>query len=163
VHERLSGDQACKTLAHEVAHFTAEHNGFLPRADAETIAEASAYVVLSHYGIDTSSYSFPYIVAWGRDRAVLTRNLAGIQKTADAMIRGVEELAQQEAPAAADVALAVESPVPVDPHITAPSVPVLPAAPFIDSTLLPTGQEVQLPLFAGHPVPPPKPRANRRR
>jgi N-terminal domain of anti-restriction factor ArdC len=65
VHTLLSGDQAAKTLAHEVAHYTAEHNGFIPREDAETIAEASAYVVLSHWGIDTSSYSFPYIVAWG--------------------------------------------------------------------------------------------------
>jgi antirestriction protein ArdC len=127
VHERLSGDQACKSLAHEVAHFTAEHNVHLPRADAETIAEASAYVVLSHYGIDTSSYSFPYIVAWGRDKAVLTRNLAGIQKTADAMISGVEQLYQQEQAVA--------------------TAPVPPAAPPTDASLFPTGQEVQMPLF----------------
>jgi hypothetical protein len=78
VHALLTGDQAAKTLAHEVAHFTAEHNGFIPREDAETIAEASAYVVLSHYGIDTSSYSFPYIVAWAKDKEVLKRNLTGI-------------------------------------------------------------------------------------
>jgi predicted Zn-dependent protease len=143
VHERLSGDQACKTLAHEMAHFTAEHNAIMPREDAETIAEASAYVVLSHYGIDTSSYSFPYIVAWGRDKAVLTRNLAGIQKTADAMIRSVEQLYQQEE--GQGIA------------------PVPPASQPIDASLFPTGQEVQLPLFGDHPVPVPKARAKRRR
>jgi antirestriction protein ArdC len=47
VHERLVGtDQATKTLAHEAAHFVADHHGLLAREDAETVAEGAAYVVL---------------------------------------------------------------------------------------------------------------------
>ncbi len=44
VHARLVGtDQATKTLAHEAAHFVAEHHCSLPREDAETVAEGAAY------------------------------------------------------------------------------------------------------------------------
>jgi antirestriction protein ArdC len=130
VHQLLSGDQAAKTLAHEVAHFTAEHNHFMPREDAETIAEASAFVVLSHAGIDTSQYSFPYISLWAKDKDVLRRNLAGIQKTATTIISGIEDREEvrgvEGVPAVAEATPA--------PQATHPSP-------------LPTGEETQLPLF----------------
>jgi hypothetical protein len=60
VHNRLVGtDQATKTLAHEAAHHVAEHHGSLDRRDAETVAESAAFVVLHHFGLDTSGYTFP--------------------------------------------------------------------------------------------------------
>jgi antirestriction protein ArdC len=88
----LDGDQATKTLAHETAHFVAGHQPQMDRRDAETIAESAAYVVLSHYGIDSSEYSFPYVARWGKDREVLKRNLSAIQSTAHQMLDGIGSL-----------------------------------------------------------------------
>ncbi len=62
----MSADQTAKTLAHETAHFGAEHTPGIHRKDAETVAEASSFVVLHHYAIDTSDYSFPLYRRLGR-------------------------------------------------------------------------------------------------
>jgi len=91
IDSRVVGDQATKTLAHETAHFVAEHRGGIPREDAETVAESAAYVVLQHYGIDSSGYTFPYVARWAEDRAVLTRNLSAIQQTSHAILTGIED------------------------------------------------------------------------
>jgi hypothetical protein len=55
----VGGDQATKTLTHETAHIVANHTMFDRRQDVETVAESAAYVVLNHYGLDSSGYSFP--------------------------------------------------------------------------------------------------------
>ncbi len=90
VHERLiSTDQATKTLAHEAAHFVADHSGLVAREDAETVAEGAAYVVLHHFGLDTGGYSFPYVARWAEDKGVLRRNLEAIRATAGALITGL--------------------------------------------------------------------------
>jgi antirestriction protein ArdC len=86
----LEGDQATKTLAHETAHFVADHQLGMPKEDVETIAESSAFVVLQHYGIDSSGYSFGYVARWAKDRTVLKRNLDAIQRTAHRVIEGIE-------------------------------------------------------------------------
>lgn len=90
VDSRLAGDHATKTLAHETAHFVADHHGWMPSADVETVAESAAYVVLQHYGIDSSGYTFGYVAGWAADQTVLKRNLAAIQQTAHAIISGIE-------------------------------------------------------------------------
>jgi antirestriction protein ArdC len=89
----LTDVQAAKTLAHECAHHVAltvrlDHLAG-PRADAETIAEGAAFVLLAHYGLDTSAYTFPYVAGWAADRAVLARNLAAIRTTAARLIDAV--------------------------------------------------------------------------
>ena len=86
----LVGDQRAKTLAHEAAHFVADHRGWINREDADTVAESAAFVVLNHYGIDASDYSFAYVATWAQDRAVVKRNLDAIQRTAHALIAGIE-------------------------------------------------------------------------
>ena len=86
----LEGDQRTKTLAHEAVHYVADHRGWTSREDAETVAESAAFVVLNHYGIDTSGYSFAYVANWAQDRAVVKRNLEAIQRTAHAVIAGME-------------------------------------------------------------------------
>src|SRR5712692_7915095 len=54
--------QMTKTLAHELAHHYA---GIDASTEAnETIAEATAYVVCAHFGLDTGERSFPYIAVW---------------------------------------------------------------------------------------------------
>lgn len=90
---RIQGtDQATKTLAHEAGHYVADHRGFMPREDAETVAEAAAYCVLSYFGLDSSEYSFPYISCWAEDQSVLKRNLEAIQRTADLILDGLDTL-----------------------------------------------------------------------
>jgi len=61
-----------RTLIHEMAHAmaidTREHTMTVgDRPMGEVIAEGAAFVVCSYYGLDTSSYSFAYIAAWGKD------------------------------------------------------------------------------------------------
>ncbi len=86
----INGDQATKTLAHEVAHMVSGYLSGIERRDAETVAESAAFVVLTHYGIDSSGYTFPYVATWAQDRVVLKRNLAAIQQTAHRIIAGLE-------------------------------------------------------------------------
>lgn len=88
--DRLHGDQRTKTLVHEAAHYLADHRGQVTREDAETVAESSAFVVLSHFGIDTGSYTFPYVAHWAQDKAVLRRNLTEVQGVAAGLIAGIE-------------------------------------------------------------------------
>ncbi|MHB8648196.1 MAG: hypothetical protein ACYDAR_20645 [Thermomicrobiales bacterium] len=72
----LTGVRALKTLAHETAHMLADHRREqIDMTDAETVAESVAFVLLDHYGIDTSAYSVPYIATWARDPGVVQRNL----------------------------------------------------------------------------------------
>jgi hypothetical protein len=62
--------QTIKTTVHEVAHsllhspeaMGEEYKG-VPLMEME--AEATAYVVCNHFGLDTSDYSLGYIVSWG--------------------------------------------------------------------------------------------------
>ena len=92
----LEGDQRVKTLAHEAAHYVADHRGWTRREDAETVAESAAFVVLHHYGIDASSYTFAYVANWAQDRQVVKRNLDAIQRTAHALIAGIDTPSDEE-------------------------------------------------------------------
>jgi hypothetical protein len=83
----LSGVRELKTLVHEAAHLLADHRREgVEMADAETVAESVAFVVLDHHGIDTSQYSVPYIVTWARDPAVVQRNLDAVRTLSHALL-----------------------------------------------------------------------------
>ncbi|MDG7041146.1 MAG: hypothetical protein JRN66_07825 [Nitrososphaerota archaeon] len=58
------------TLAHEMSHAILKHNyNDIPRWKAEAEAELSAYLVLTHYGIDYKQESGAYIKRWlGKNR-----------------------------------------------------------------------------------------------
>jgi hypothetical protein len=79
-----------KTLVHEAAHYVADHRGDLPKEDAETVAEASAFAVMQNYGLDTGGYSFPYIATWAKNRDVLKRNLGQVQRVSHVLITAIE-------------------------------------------------------------------------
>jgi hypothetical protein len=67
-----------KTLAHEIGHhLDAQHLG--DRPEAEAVAEATAYVIATAYGIDCAEYSFSYIAGWaGREKGSdLIRSVLG--------------------------------------------------------------------------------------
>jgi hypothetical protein len=108
VDEDLAGDQAAKTLAHETGHFVAGHTMGMNSRDVETVGESAAFVVLNHFGIDSSGYTFGYVARWAQDRAVLKRNLEAIQQTAHQIIEGLEAM---ELPAEQVSELPIRSPL----------------------------------------------------
>lgn len=64
----VSDAQAVKTLAHELGHVLMHQSDDTGRPDCrgmiEVEAESVAYLVATHHGLDTSSYSFAYIAGW---------------------------------------------------------------------------------------------------
>ena len=100
--EGMSQVQTIKTLIHEMAHqklHSADPKELPPeeprltRNAKEVEAEAVAYTVAQHYGIETSDYSFAYIAGWshGKDTPELKASLDRIRKAADEMITAIDE------------------------------------------------------------------------
>ena len=102
VQEGMSESQTLKTMVHETAH-SMLHNKEVNKEDIlapakdrntkEVEAESIAFTVCSHFGIDTSEYSFGYIAGWssGRDMKELKTSLDTIRRTASELITGIEE------------------------------------------------------------------------
>ncbi len=80
--------QMTKTLAHELAHYFNEAE--CSSAAEETRAEAIAYVVCSHFGMDTGARSFPYVAVWSREPRFLKRVLGQVQRISSLMIDRIE-------------------------------------------------------------------------
>jgi hypothetical protein len=81
-----------KTLCHELAHHLDPELQAAPRAECETVAEATAFVVAAHAGIDTRSYSFPYIATWASRHdgpALLKQVMSRVQAIAHRVIAGI--------------------------------------------------------------------------
>ena len=88
----------CKTTIHEIVHSIlhdkddgAEKD--VDRHTKEVQAESTAFVVCQYYGLDTSDYSFGYVAGWssGRDLKELKASLDTIQKTAQTIIKGIDQ------------------------------------------------------------------------
>lgn len=103
IQEGMSQIQTIKTAIHEMTH-QALHSvdpvaGLDPNASKltrnamETEAEAVAFTVCSHYGIDTGDYSFPYLVGYssGKSTPELKASLDKIRRTASEMITSIDE------------------------------------------------------------------------
>jgi len=85
--------QMSKTLAHELAHhvhLTRFGNESNRPAERETVAEACAYVVCQHFGVDSGERSFPYVALWARERAVFQEALSSIQRVSATIIDALE-------------------------------------------------------------------------
>ena len=92
--------QTIKTIIHEMAHselhnnkIVAEAGEKLTRSTKELQAESVAFVVSTHYGIDTSEYSFAYLANWSKDKEALTdleAQLSIVQKEASQLIKKVD-------------------------------------------------------------------------
>lgn len=85
----MSEAQTIKTIMHEIAHALLHgEDKEKNRKTRELEAESTAYIVCSHFNIDTSSYSFPYIASWAKDQtdAMLKSSMRDIIDTADKMI-----------------------------------------------------------------------------
>ncbi|WP_159334892.1 PBECR4 domain-containing protein [Streptococcus equi] len=95
----LSEQQTLKTIFHEMAHSDL-HNleklqeTPLKRSTAELQAESVAFVVASHYGLDTSEYSFGYLATWSQDPEGLSdleAQIKIVQKEADSLISRIDK------------------------------------------------------------------------
>lgn len=96
----LSEIQTVKTLIHEIAHSrlhsstsTEKSEKKKTRDQRELEAESVAFIVCSHFGIDTSDYSFPYILSWSaeRFREILKDSMSDIQKVSSYIIEKTTE------------------------------------------------------------------------
>lgn len=89
IRDGMSQAQTLKTAVHELFHSrnhnTAVSTDVKSREMKEIEAEAAAYVVCSHFGLDTGDYSFGYVASWAKDadhetRRRLIRGIAGEAK-----------------------------------------------------------------------------------
>ncbi len=98
----MSQVQTVKTMIHEMAHQKLHsfdrkeptpNEPKLTRNAKEVEAEAVAYTVSQHYGIETSDYSFAYIAGWSRNRDTpeLKASLDRIRKAADELITSIDD------------------------------------------------------------------------
>lgn len=90
----------CKTAIHEITHALLhdKDNGLekdaLPdKQTKEVQAESVAFTVCQYYGIDTSDYSFGYVLGWssGKDLKELKSSLETIRQTAQTIINGIDQ------------------------------------------------------------------------
>ena len=93
----MSESQTLKTLIHEIAHSVLhnKNNGgvFIDTKTKEVQAESVAFSVCSHFGIDTSEYTFPYVTAWAGDKDLKTlrNSMDTIKDTASLLIHRIED------------------------------------------------------------------------
>ena len=92
VRNRANEADLAVTLVHELAHALL-HGAIsdpLARSEQELEAEAVAYIVGRHYGLDTSNSSF-YLAAWaGDDPEAIRERLSRISRTAEQLIDVVD-------------------------------------------------------------------------
>ncbi len=89
VASHLSGRQADKTLCHELAHVCL-HDASRVSTDrdlAEIEAESVAFIVCNALGLDTASYTLPYVALWaGGDVEAVRRTAERVVTTAQAVL-----------------------------------------------------------------------------
>lgn len=94
IKEGMSEAQTLKTAIHETAHGRI-HGGDREksRQQKEVEAESIAYVVCSHFGLDTSDYSFGYVAAWAgsQDAELLKQSMQTIRDESKAVISAIEQ------------------------------------------------------------------------
>ena len=95
ISKKLKGEEhILKTIFHEMAHADLHKGSNAQYGDdqyrkQELQAESVAYVVASHFGFDTSSYSFGYLAIWSKDKngfEDMVEQLQVVQKEAKSLI-----------------------------------------------------------------------------
>jgi Zn-dependent peptidase ImmA (M78 family) len=116
IQKGMDGTQTIKTMIHEIAHATMHSNreNMPDQQTREVQAESVAYTVCSHYGIDTSEYSFGYVAAWsdGKELKELKVSLDVIKKAASEIITAADakmDLLQKEKMSVRDVNIDIEA------------------------------------------------------
>ena len=99
VDNRHATGQQAKTLAHELAHEALHKTdrGTLTRSIAELEAESVAYVVCTHFGLDTEVRASRYIALWDGNSKALKESMERIAGTARSIIDDVQALDTRKA------------------------------------------------------------------
>src|SRR5271157_119878 len=84
-------------LAHSMMHNEEEYRLHTDNSVLELEAESVAFIVLNHFGMDSSDYSFGYLATWqdgDKEKIVGALKASGkrIQETAEEIINGIENL-----------------------------------------------------------------------
>lgn len=95
VDETLSINQRAKTGVHELVHSRVHRKIEGTTApERECVAEGTAYIVCTYFGLDTSDYSFEYVKGWSKAGGEpLMKYGEIIQKTAQSIIQDFERAA----------------------------------------------------------------------
>jgi antirestriction protein ArdC len=73
----LSPAQRAKTAAHELAHIALGHDHAVDcRSVKEVEAESVAYIIVRSAGMDSDTYSLPYVAGWSDGKAEVVRGTA---------------------------------------------------------------------------------------
>ncbi|WP_176551076.1 ArdC-like ssDNA-binding domain-containing protein [Bacillus sp. AFS040349] len=97
VSDTLTINHRCKTLIHELVHSKVHrYDTKSTSKEREVVAEGSAYVICSYFGLDTSSYSFGYVKGWSKgDEEALMKYGSQICDIAGKVIKQFENLKEQ--------------------------------------------------------------------
>jgi DNA primase len=87
----LSPAQTAKTLAHELGHVLLHAPGSRPagltREQAEVEAESVAFIVTAAHGLDSSTYTVPYVAGWaGHDPSLVATTAERVLRTAQTVL-----------------------------------------------------------------------------
>ncbi len=99
IQKDMSEAQTIKTMLHETSHAVLHSHEAMKntqeksKAQKECEAESVAFIVCSHYGVDTSDYSFPYVAGWssGKEVPELKASLDTIRRAASDLITKIDE------------------------------------------------------------------------
>lgn len=93
IDETLSINQRAKTLVHELVHSKVHrYDTQSSRQEKEVVAEGTAFVVCTFFGLDTSDYSFQYVYSWDKEGEKLMKYGTQICEIAGNIIREFQEL-----------------------------------------------------------------------
>lgn len=94
IKEGMSELQTMKTAVHEISHARLHDRdtmlageGLKDQKTRELEAESIAYVVLSHYHLDSSDYSIPYLASWSS-----SQDTDALRASMDTIRRGASEI-----------------------------------------------------------------------
>lgn len=91
---KLSVNHRAKTMVHEYVHSQLHRTADSTAEERECVAEGTAFIVCSYFGLDTSDYSFEYVQGWSADDGEsLMKYGTTIQKAASAIIEDIERVA----------------------------------------------------------------------
>lgn len=95
ISDKLEQMQEAKTIVHEYVHSELHRKGAeladQSKPEKEITAEATAYAISKHFGLDTSDYSFGYVWSWNNAEAKDLKDvLDGIQKHISELIDKIE-------------------------------------------------------------------------
>jgi hypothetical protein len=108
VRDDVDPAQAVKTLAHELGHIRADHEHRFTdyatsaacRGQAEVEAESIAYLITAQAGLDSATYSVPYLASWsGGDIDLLRESMAKVVTVARIASRDSDNKAGMSSPA----------------------------------------------------------------